>query len=408
MVKRIFWLLMIGVLGACTLADVPPTETKIVFEGVPQVVIASPLSQEQYAQGASVNILARIDNAGTDIARVEILLNDSLIGVAQLPNEAGSASFTVTSSWLAQEIGDQLIRVVAYRADNSAGESSVSMSVVSTASPTPAPSATPNITATPTQEVVVPTLAPTQEAVLPTATVQQAQQAVASATPETPAVQPTSSAPQIKVLQGANVRSGPGLVFNPPLGQLPAEAIAPILAISTDRQWYKIQFGSANGWISSAVVETTGNLASLPVEAGPPPPVPTATPTPAPATATPAPASQADLSIVLIQTAPNPPVCLQSFVVTVRVVNTGTANSVESVVTVQDFYNNAGGAIASTLVRPLAPNESADVTVTLTVSNNFAEAHVIRADVDSDNRTPESNETNNTNTFNYTLATGGC
>jgi hypothetical protein len=396
---------LLAVLSACTLTDsLNAVDTTPTYEGAPVVRIASPLPEEVYAQGTSVNILARIENAGADIATLDIFIDDTLIGSATQPNAGGASAFTLTNSWQAKDAGARTVRVRAVRADGTTqGEASVVISVFAPATPTPQATATQEATtpptATPTQDVALPpTATPTQESA-PVA------QATATNTPPEPAVDTT---PRVRVLQGANVRSGPGLVFNPPIGNLPADATANAIGISPDRQWYKIQFGAGTGWISAQVVEALGNVATLPVDAGPPPPAPTNTPVPAVPTNTPAPATSADLSVVLITTAPNPPVCLQPFTVTARVVNTGDANSGEAVVTFVDTYNGVDGVAASAVVRGLAPNESADVSVTLTVSTNFAETHIIRVVADSDNRVPESNEGNNTNTLTYILATGGC
>lgn len=412
MFQRFFLsLCLLALLSACTLTDsLNAVDTTPAYEGAPVVRIASPLAEEVYAQGTSVNILARIENAGADIASLDIFIDDALIGSAVQPNIGGAGAFTLTNSWQANDAGSRTVRVRAVRADGiTQGEASVVISVFAPATPTPQATATQEApptqeaTATPTQESLpavqaTPTHTPTQES-LPVV------QTTATNTPEASAVDNT---PRVRVLQGANVRSGPGLVFAPPIGNLPADAVANAIGISPDRQWYKIQFGAGTGWISAQVVEALGNVATLPVDAGPPPPAPTPTPAPAVPTNTPEPAASADLSIVLITTAPNPPVCLEAFTVTARVVNTGNANSGEAVVTFVDTYNGADGVAASAVVRGLAPNESADVSVTLTVSTNFAETHILRVTADSDNRVPESNESNNSNTLTYILATGGC
>ncbi len=401
-------LLIMGLLSACSLTDsLSEPQVAPVFSGAPTVQIASPLAQEVYLQGASVNILARIENAGADIARLEILVNDVVIGTAPQPNAVGAGAFTLTNSWTALEAGDKVITVRATRGDGTTeGLSTVQISVLSTNTPetTPEAALTEATPAIPAVTEVTPE-ASTATAQVVATTAPQAEPTATATVATQEALAPTASVPQVRVLQGANVRSGPGLIFNPPIGNLAAETVANAVGVSPDRQWYKIQFGAATGWISAQVVEAVGNIASLPIDAGPPPPAPTATPAP---TNTPVPAANVDLSVVLITTNPNPPVCLQPFTVVARVVNTGTAASVETAVTFVDTYNGADGTTASALVRALAPNESADVSVTLNVSNNFSETHIIRVTADSDGRIVESNETNNSNTLTYILSQGGC
>ncbi|RMF81706.1 MAG: PKD domain-containing protein [Chloroflexi bacterium] len=90
-------------------------------------------------------------------------------------------------------------------------------------------------------------------------------------------VDPAPPLPEVITLADANVRSGPGLQFDPPIGVFPAGSMLEILAVSPDGQWYKINFFGGDGWISATVVNVTGDISSLPVDPGPP--TPTTTPT---------------------------------------------------------------------------------------------------------------------------------
>jgi hypothetical protein len=400
--------------AACTLTDSAASISATPqISGTPVVRLASPLADEVYAAGAAVNILARVENAGEDIALLDILLDGQSIGSAAQPNESAAIAFTVTNSWVAANPGSHLITVRAQRSDGSFGEASASIQVLdvagdtgsaqATPEPTPEETSAPQVaepTATTGELIVAP---PTREVPAPTA-------ATAPTQAPSPQPPPASGSPAFTVISGANVRSGPGLAFNPPIGSLPAGATGEIIAISPDRQWYRVRYnnGQGSGWMSATTVNTTGDLASLPVDQGPPPPAPTATSAPAVPTATSAPAANIDLSITLLTSNPDPLVCNQAATITMTVVNTGSSQSQPTIVRVEDVYGGAVAAAAEVNVPPLGQNQSVDVSVVLTVSTNFAEQHTLRARVDPGNLNAETNEGNNEINKAYTLATGGC
>lgn len=107
-----------------------------------------------------------------------------------------------------------------------------------------------------------------------------------TATP-VPSQTPVIPVAQIKI-DSLNVRSGPSVRFNPPIGRLLADNTVELLAVNTTRDWYKISFNNREGWISGSdqYVEVAGLVSSLPVEPGPPTPTATNTPIPATPTAT--------------------------------------------------------------------------------------------------------------------------
>ncbi len=411
---RLSWIAACVVMASgCNLLENMTAETSPRFDGEPVVRLASPLPNEIYAQGASVNILGRVENAGLDVAAVEILLNDQPIGRAETPNVSGAAAFTVTNSWPSTP-GDHVITLRALRADGTSGEASVRITVQGDAVVALPPQPEPEVEPTPAEQPQLPTPvvpAQTQPTVPPSPTPVPTQAVAAPTQPAQPNTPqpPASSGPSFSVISGANVRGGPGIVFDPPIASLPAGATGSIVAISPDRQWYRISYnnGLGRGWINAAVVTTTGDLAGLPIDSGP------ATPAPQPpAAANPqqpaAPAANTDLSITFLATTPDPLVCNQQATITVIVVNTGSTPSAETTVLVQDLYNGQQQASATATVRPLAQNESVELNLPLTVSTFFLEGHTIRARVDPDNRVPETNEGNNEVTKNYTLAQGDC
>lgn len=405
-VKRSLLMVASALISGCTLLENMSAEQMPVFEGEPIVRLASPLPNEVYAPGAAVNILGRVENAGPDVARIDILLNGESIGSAENPNESGAVAFTVTNSWPAVP-GDYIITLRAERADGTRGEASVRISVqgeVVAVLPEPT-----QPESTPTEPSDTPTSVPPTQPSPPTNTPVPTQAvAVPTQPPQPPPPAAAGSGPTFTVISGANVRSGPGINFDR-IASLPAGATGTIVAISPDRQWYRMTYnnGLGRGWINAAVVTTSGELAGLPIDAGPATPAP-----PPPAAADPqqpaAPAADTDLSITFLATTPDPLVCNQQATITLIVVNTGSTPSAETTVLVEDLYNGQPQASAIATVRSLGRNESVELNIPLTVSTYFLEGHTIRARVDPDNRVPETNENNNEISKNYTLAQGDC
>lgn len=112
----------------------------------------------------------------------------------------------------------------------------------------------------------------------PTATPTRRSVAAATATP-TPAAICT-----VKV-EGLNLRSGPGTIYQPPIGNLPAGLQLRPLARDSSATWIQVQApGNVTGWVSAGVQYVTCgvNIATLPVGVIPAPPTATATPLPTP------------------------------------------------------------------------------------------------------------------------------
>lgn len=98
----------------------------------------------------------------------------------------------------------------------------------------------------------------------------------------------TPSIPTALILANSlNVRRGPSIRFNPPLGRFSEGDEVEIVGLNVAGDWLKVPYGAGTAWISGAAqfVEIRGNTSGLPVDPGPP--TPTATNTPIPATPTP-------------------------------------------------------------------------------------------------------------------------
>ncbi|MEM9951892.1 MAG: CARDB domain-containing protein [Chloroflexota bacterium] len=398
------------ILAACDTLANPETEDDITFEGAPEVTIASPLNGDTYQEGVGVNILLRVDNAGPDIARIAVEVDGTIIGEAISPNPNGDPSFTVNNGWPAMGEGQHVISAIASRSDGTVSEeASVTINVIANEMPTeeatdiPLPTDAPadddTNTETDTSDDDTSAPAPTQAPVIQS-----------TSTPVPPSPVPatnTPSRPQVVVVSGANVRSGPGTVFEPPVGSLAAGERRNILAVNNAGTWYRIEFGLSDAWISDIVVDVEGSLTGLPREAGPPTPVP---PSPVPPTNTPVPSSNVDLFIDEAQSSFVPTFrCAQPTTINITVVNGGSERSQGVRILIEDVQpDGTVGESTETVVGALDPNASQTVQAVMTVSTFINEVHTFRARVDIDNVVAETNENNNTWDEIYTLEPGNC
>lgn len=420
--------------AGCSLSAAPRTDNQSVT-GAPVVRIVSPIPNATYLEGVSVNVQALITNAGEDIARVEVAVDDVIIDSAANPNAAGALSFSITRSWTAAGPGAHSASVTAFRADGTASDpANVSFTVVATSGiseseNTQAPPATtapdviaptsapPTVQANATNTRIRPTIAPLNipgtggSGALPTS-------ALPPTTPPTTA--PTQpSVPIARFTQGINVRSGPGTIFNPPIGSFAAGQTAEIVAVNPAGDWYKVVYYNTQGWVFGGLLTVEGDISSLPRDPGPPPPTQTPIPptlppvTAPPAGPTTAPASgNADLVVGIILLNPDPPVCGQAMEIQLDVANLGTEPTASGgTISVIDRHVATGTTQATTVggFGVIQPGQTIRIGgIFLTVSTYYNEAHEIVITLDPDNVVPESNNSNNTGTKPYTLQQGGC
>jgi hypothetical protein len=138
--------------------------------------------------------------------------------------------------------------------------------------------------------------APTDTALPPTATPLPTETrvpatATATMTPvpptSTPSATPTQTAtpkPMCRVVaSAANLRTGPGVVYDPPLATLPKGAEMDPLARDPSGAWVQVRLADLTGWVSAdaSLMLCNREIASLPEGVVPPTPTPTATATPA-------------------------------------------------------------------------------------------------------------------------------
>ncbi|MBC7870899.1 MAG: SH3 domain-containing protein [Chitinophagaceae bacterium] len=411
--------------AGCTLPTAGGEEA-ITISGVPIVRIAGPQANATFLDGVEVFIQASVSNAGADISRVEVSVDNVVISTLATPNQADAPTFSITQPWTAEGAGPHVLSVTAFRADgNSSAPQSVTINVIDASSratetaaaqPTARTSSGGNNTAGGANSgnsgsTAAPTTPP-QPTDEPEPT-----EVPASATPDVPMalVNPNASA-------GINVRSGPGTNFNS-LGTLASGATAEMLGINLTREWYKIRFGPGEGWVFAQLITPQGDISGFTPEAGPATPVPPP-PTAVPATAVPlatvpvatvAPASNVNLVFVgQITMSPNPATCNVGFTVTITVQNVGTSQSGTATILAEDVHRATGTVTTSslgTLLLPaggLASGQTHTVTWPATVGTYYGEDHFIRVKIDSGSQVPETSETDNEQQIPYNLARGAC
>ncbi|MFN8528472.1 MAG: CARDB domain-containing protein [Anaerolineae bacterium] len=417
-------------LAGCTLSTAP-ADTSGIISGAPTVRIVSPLPNAAYLVGVPVNIQAQIGNAGADIDRVEIAVDNTLAATLPQPNTSASPAFNIVYTWTATGEGDHIVAVTAYRADGSnSAPQTVTISVRAQGAQPPTDLPTQNTTTNTSggSQNTQPTntsqsqpnplnLAQTQSAAQQAAqtSVQSASQPASQASQPAPqtAASATPNVPTASFTQAINVRRGPGTNFDPPLGTFAVGQTTEILGTNLDGTWLKVRFGSGEGWVYGPLTTITGSIAQLPREAGPATPIPTAVPPPPPTAipATAVPASNVNLVAGIVVLEPAQPRCGETFVVGFDVANLGSGASPASGTVSLTDARVADGSTQGTTVGGypvLQPGQTFRVTMPITINTWYNEQHRITLVIDPQNQIPESNDGDNTQTVVYTLDKAGC
>lgn len=392
---------------ACSLNQSPEGER--VGGGPPVVRLVSPSANGTYLEGVQVNIQASVTNAGEDIDRVEVSVDNAIVTTLPDPNASGSPIFSVAHTWPAAGTGTHIIGVTAFRNDGSSSEpATVTINVIS-----PAPVT--EVTEAPTME---PSDAPTDED---------------TPTDEGGDEEPTdednggdegdngddggdeeddgSGPPTATFTQGVNVRRGPGTNFNPPIGSFAANQTAEIVGINPGGDWYKVRYYNSDGWVFASLMTISGDTSNIPVDPGPPTPVP-ATATPIPPTSVPAtavPVSQANLVAGNVTLDPSQPTCGETFNVRVDIANLGSTDTTTSgLFTVED---SAGGNVSRTegpipIVK--AGETIGSARIPITVNTNYNEEHTLAVILNPSGSIPETGSGDNRREVKYTLQRGDC
>ena len=380
-------LLLLSLLAcvSCNLSAIPSVLPPT-FEGPPVIFIAAPQPNQTFLAGTTVIVQARVENAGPDLERVAVLLDDALLGERLAPNESNAAVLPLTIDWPTSNAGQFTISVIAERGDGGAAREDVSIEVISRER----------------SDVILPTesdVSGDQPATL----VPHTSSPPASPSPtDAPAAAPEILGPRSVtgvVLAVANLRPGPGVASGPPLGSLLAETRVLIVAISPERDWYRISYGEGgDAWIDAAFVQAADTIAGLPVDTGAPAPEPEAV----------------NLLVSSIELIPATPVCGQATTIRATVRNSGSLDSQTSPwVSARAHRLSDQSVIAENTdtiyLARLNAGEETVLELSLTLTAYYGERQQIRVTVDAGNHILESNEGDNTgNSAEFELSQGSC
>jgi hypothetical protein len=425
--------------------DIPDAAT-----GVPEITLASPLDGAAYQPDVPVNILARVSNAGEDIDRVEVLVDDTVVQSVPLPNPAGAPVFPLAQVWTAEGSGPRTLSVVVYRVDGSASQPATRTIEIAGAAPavvtgssasggnttasednprggggllsglfggsgnnTETATADTSEAATPPPPVDENNEADTEEeATSPPPPIDENNENEADTEEAAAPPPPEPTTPLAVTTTGVNVRGGPGTSFAA-IGSFAAGTQTALLAVNSNRSWYKLQYYNGEGWVAASLLEIR-NADNLPIDDGPPPPTPTLTPAPATEVPTTAPSNRnIAFSDIPQGFAPFPPGCGQTMNITLRLQNTGSDSlGTSSAAIVRDIHVDSGTVTETTIPVPdISPGESVEVTGGfLTVETNVGSTHRIEIQLDANEQITESDEGDNlfSGGLEYTLGQGSC
>ena len=204
----LIWVLFIC--AGCNLGNAgdaaPPS-----FEGPPVIKIAAPSPDETFLAGATVIVQARVENAGPDLTRISVLLDDALLGEKLNPNETNATVLPLTIDWPTSNVGEFTISVVAERGDGTIAREDVRIYVVS----------------------------------------EDGLASAESGAGEQPDTAPDDGGRRVAgtMLQPARIRLGPGATYDL-VGNLDENDEVLIVAINPSREWYRISYdGQVDAWV---------------------------------------------------------------------------------------------------------------------------------------------------------------
>ena len=354
------------------------------FEGPPVIHIAAPLPNQTYLAGTTVIVQARVENAGPDLARVAVLLDDALLGERLQPNESSAAVLPLTIDWPTSNSGLYTISVVAERADGDAAREDVTIEVVSRQRPE-GPQPTDIATTAPQPATPPPSTPDLPSSPAPTQTTEPAD------------LGPSRVAGRI--LTVANLRPGPGVDSGLPLGSLHAETEVVIVAVNPEGDWYRITTGDGgDGWIDARFVEVSEATAGLPVDSG----------------EAPLPPEGVNLLVSNIDLEPSAPVCGLATTIRATVRNSGTLDSqtrpwVSAKAHLLSDQSVLAENAGTTYLTQLKAGEETTLEMSITMTAKYGQAQFILVTVDSGDHILETNESDNSGrSAEFELSQGNC
>lgn len=364
------------------------------FEGPPFIHIAAPAPNQTFLAGATVIVQARVENAGPDLSRISVLLDDALLGEKVNPNETNAAVLPLTIDWTASNTGEFKVSVLAERGDGEFAREDVYIRVISASS---ADAAATSETARQDAASLEPGDATADGQ--PDATgdhepppEQSAPAATAAAPAETGASRVAGT-----MTQPARIRVGPGATYDL-LGNLDENLEVMIVAVNPSREWYRIAYNDlADAWVYAEFVQPAGEISGLPVETGPPMP------------------AEQGVNLVVVDVQLEPPiVCNQQITVRARIRNEGAgeAGNVAWVIAEPVLMSDGSSLLENpplAYLKTLEADEEDTVEFPLTLATHVNQEQFIRIVVDSGNHLPETDETDNSrNSESFMLQPGEC
>lgn len=389
-----FTLLLIALLCAGCNLNTSQVSAPARFDGPPIIHIAAPLPNQTFLAGTTVIVQARVENAGPDLVRIAVLLDDALLGERLNPNETSAAVLPLTIDWPTSNSGQYKISVKAERGDGTSAREDVSILVI------------PDEPAEPMEESAETTIdepEPTRQSE-PVAEEATAQPQIDEAQPAA-TVPPQTEPPVVTgesriagiVIQPSNLRLGPSTAHDL-VGSLPKDQEVVIVAVSPARDWYRITYSDlGDAWIYSELVSPSADISGVPVETGPQAP------------------SQDGVNLVLedLQLA-DAITCNQPFSVVARISNRGTVAPLTGAwVVAEAILDNSGESLTGQAppqhnLRILQPGEEESLTFELTLTLHYEEDQMMRVTVDSGNHIAETDEQDNIGARPFRLARGDC
>lgn len=360
------------------------------FEGPPIIHIAAPSANQAFLAGSTVIVQARVENAGPDLSRISVLLDDALLGEKDNPNETNAAVLPLTLDWTASNTGEFKISVLAERGDGDLAREDVNIRVISESA----------ATGETTRQL------PASSDALEAAADEQTEAADIEAEQTKPQIpEPTAAAPAVSgasrvagtMTQPARIRVGPGATYDL-VGNLDENHEVMLVAVNPSREWYRIAYNDlADAWVYAEFVQPAGDTSGLPVETGPPMP------------------AEQGVNLVVVDVQLEPPiVCNQHATVRARIQNQGTdkAGNVAWVIAEPVLVSDGSSILENpplVYLNTLEADEADTVELPLTLTRHIDQEQFIRIVADSGNHLPETDETDNTgNSASFILQPGAC
>lgn len=345
---------------------------------------------QTFLAGSTVIVQARVENAGPDLARISVLLDDALLGEKVNPNETNAAVLPLTIDWTTSSTGEFKISVLAERGDGEFAREDLSIRVIS------------ELAASSETTRQIPASSDALEAAADGQT-EAAEDEAEQTAPQMP--EPTAAAPAVTgtsrvagtMKQPARIRVGPGATYDL-VGNLDENLEVMIVAVNPSREWLRIAYNDlADAWVYAEFVQPAGDTSGLPLETGPPMP------------------AEQGVNLVVVDVLLAPPIlCDQQATVRARIQNQGAdkAGNVAWVIAEPVLVSDGSSLLENpplAYLKTLEAEEEDTVEFPLTLTSHVDQEQFIRIVADSGNHLPETDETDNSrNSASFILQPGEC